>query len=80
MVIMQNQTMALILPFVRRRSVIPNEVLVQPMVVNVMVAREWMVFKNVVRSGIRWSQLWRPSPCSTTNFVVIPSVARRVIW
>jgi hypothetical protein len=80
MVMMQNQIMALILPFVRRRRVIPNEVLVQPIVVNVMVARELMIFRNVGGSDIRRSQLWWPNPFSTTIFVVIPSVAMRVTW
>lgn len=43
MEMMQNQTKALVRPEVRRRSVMPKEVFVQPVTVMVMLARTEMM-------------------------------------
>jgi len=79
-VMMQNHTNALVRPLVSRRSVIPNEVLVQPTAVSVKLARLLMMMMKRARSGTFRSQLWWPSPFSTTSTVVSPTVTAMVTW
>ena len=79
-VMMQNHTNALMRPLVSRSSVTPNEVLVQPTAVSVKLARLLMMMMKRAESGTFRSQLWLPSPFSTTSAVVSPAVTEMATW